>query len=275
MEVTVIVVDNSDNGSGRAVSMAMAPVLPMPSRYIQAHPPNISVARNAGIQASSSEFVAFIDDDEELAPAWLDSVAEGLGRLPCDVLFGPVEAVFEIGERASPAMRKLYSRTLDAEAGTALPPSGPGRNHAVTLGTGNSVFRRSTTLNDPVPFDPAFGRTGGEDYELFCRLQRRGRRFGWLPGAVVSEFVPASRCEEAYLVQRFFTGGRTFAATVARHSGRPRLARWLVRAKAAVQLVTLLPGVLLAHRRPPESGAELRFRLAGVFGKLSLREPVP
>ena len=65
-------------------------------------------------------------------------------------------------------------------------------------------------------FDPAFGKGGGEDYDLFCRLQRRGRRFVWLPEAAAREFVPASRCERAYLRRRFYAGGQAFAAAMAR-----------------------------------------------------------
>lgn len=270
IQLAVVVVDNSDDGSGRAVSMDMGAVLPVPLRYVEAHPPNISIARNAGVRASSSEFVAFIDDDEELAPDWLDQVAKALGELSCDVLFGRVNAVFEIGEPTSPSMKSVYSRRLDAETGTTLLASGPARSRAIALGTGNSIFRRSTTLTDPLPFDPAFGRAGGEDYELFCRLQRRGRRFGWLPDAMVSEFVPAARCEEPYLIRRFFAGGQAYAAAVARNSRRPRLTRWRLRAKAAAQLGTLLPGMLLGPWRSAAARAELRFRLAGVLGKLSL-----
>jgi succinoglycan biosynthesis protein ExoM len=42
---------------------------------VSAHPANIAVARNAGITATDSAFVAFVEDDQQLDPGRLEAVA--------------------------------------------------------------------------------------------------------------------------------------------------------------------------------------------------------
>jgi succinoglycan biosynthesis protein ExoM len=145
-----------------------------------------------------------------------------------------------------------------------------GKTIGVTLASANSIFRRATTLIEPDPFDIAFGKSGGEDYDLFCRLQRRGCRLGWLPAARVRDFVPTSRCDGAYLRRRFFAGGQTYAAAVAGASRYPTAMRWWLRVKAALQFVALAVLAPIHARRGRDALIDYSCRLAGVLGKLSL-----
>lgn len=273
--LSVVVVDNSDDGNALPFVTAMQGRVPYRLVAIGAHPANISVARNAGIAAASSEIVAFIDDDQCLEPDWLHAVADGLAHYPYDVLFGHVTPLMETPERADAFVRAFFSRHLDAPAGHELFATGARKTRAMPLATNNCIFRRAATLTDPVPFDPAFGNGGGEDFELFCRLQRRGCRFGWLPDAKAFEFVPANRCEPDYLSRRFFAGGQAYANAVAMNSAFPALERWRQRAIALAQSVLLLASLPMRHARGPEARRQLRYHLAGIRGKLSLRQLEP
>ena len=116
----VVVVDNSDSGSARAVVEGLSTGAPIPVAYVTAHPPNISVARNVGCRASRGAAVAFLDDDQELAPGWLASVLDGLDRLPHDVFFGPITPIYEAPEAVTPAARALFVRASDRPAGDDL-----------------------------------------------------------------------------------------------------------------------------------------------------------
>ncbi|GLK68838.1 glycosyltransferase family 2 protein [Hansschlegelia plantiphila] len=266
---TIVVADNSDGGSAEAVVQRLRAESPFEIIYVQAHPANISVARNAGIAASASPAFAFIDDDQEARDGWLEAVAEGLAAHPHDIFLGRVGAVFEDPSKATDAMRNLFSRELDGPAGLDLFAMGPQKTPGITLATNNSVFRRAATITGAKPFDPAFGQAGGEDLDLFCRLQARGVRFGWLPEARVLEYVPARRCEAGYLNRRFYAGGQAYAAAVARSSRNPALARWTLRIKAAAQAVLLACAAPAYILRGRAARADYAFRWAGVLGKLS------
>ena len=271
----VYVIDNSDDGSAATVVAEAASACPFPMHWLEAHPANISVARNAGINASDQPFVAFIDDDEICEAGWLQAVSHALHTTTHDVLFGRVIVDFENPDLPTKAVKQLFSREPALTDGHALYAFGPNKISSITLATCNSLFRRATTLTDETPFDDAFGVGGGEDYDLFCRLQRRGRSFGWLPAATVREFVPSARCEGRYLRRRFYAGGQAFAAAIARNSDAMRLTRWSVRLQAVAQGALLLTQLPLAAARGRESLADYGYRWAGVLGKLSFGEIYP
>ncbi|HSP24294.1 MAG TPA: glycosyltransferase, partial [Saliniramus sp.] len=263
----------SDGGSACDTVRRIARGAALPLRYVAAHPANIAVARNAGLAATTAPIVAFIDDDQELEPGWLQAVLDGLEKYPHDVFFGPVAAVFEAGARSEMA-RTLFHQSMDAPAGTDMFAINRPRSQTYPLSTGNSIFRRRILPDGPV-FDPRYGASGGEDFFLFCQLQRRGARFGWLPGARVGEYVPPHRCEEGYIVDRTFAGAQQYAAATIETSPRPQLTQAIIAAKAMVQFLLLAPmlAARLARRLPLST--EYRVRLAGVRGKLFWRKLHP
>jgi succinoglycan biosynthesis protein ExoM len=238
--INVYVVDNSDEGDAEKIVAEEAADSPLPMRWLAAHPANISVARNAGVRAGREDFVAFIDDDQTLEPFWLTALFHAIANPEADAWLGRVDGVFESPEQTTAAARGLFSRQLDEASGFELFAFGPKKLATISLATNNAIFRRATTLTDAQVFDPDFGKGGGEDYDLFCRLQRRQKRFFWLKEAAVREFVPAARCRRAYLRRRFYAGGQAFAAAIARGAKNPQASRWIIRAKALVQVAWLI-----------------------------------
>ena len=274
--LSVVVVDNSDDSNAIPLLEGMQSGFPWPLEAIAAHPANISVARNAGVAAASSaDIVAFIDDDQKLDRGWLVAVMDAVEKHPHDVFFGKVDAQLETPERAGKTVRTLFSRQMDAPTGHEMFAMGPNKTKVVALATNNSIFRRATTLTDDVPFDPAFGNGGGEDFDLFCRLQRRGRRFAWLAEARAIEHVPASRCDPDYVAPRLYAGGQAYALAVSINSPVPVLERWRQRLIAVIQLGLMVPIWLRHINSTPAERAEVRFRTAAILGKLSFRTLKP
>ncbi len=263
----VVVVDNSDSGSARAVTETIAAGASIPIAYVTAHPPTIALARNAGCGASRGAAVAFLDDDQTVAPGWLAAVRDGLARLPHDVFFGPITPAYEAPEAVTPPANALFVRADGGHAGRDLVAFDRPDTQTFVLSTANSVFRRATALPGPKPFDADFGQCGGEDLELLCRLQRAGRRFGWLPEAGASDFVPRHRCGAPYLVRRHFAGGQAFAAALIRTSPTPGLDGAILMLKAVLQ-VLLLPASAVSMLRRPALGRSAAIHAAGVLGKL-------
>jgi succinoglycan biosynthesis protein ExoM len=275
LSLEVVIVDNSDDNNARPTVDAARDWMPYPISMVVAHPANISVARNAGVKAALSEIVAFMDDDQTLEKDWLIAVWDGLAKYPHDVLFGAVSPVAERPELVDASVEQLFSRQMPFEAGQDLVPMGRAKTRGISLATNNSVFRRASTFFEDQPFNPAFGNGGGEDFDLFCRLQRKGCRFGWLPAAKAIEYVPAKRCNSRYLEQRFYAGGQAYAMAVSINNDRPRLERWRQRLLASIQFGLLMLSMPKAYFGGPELWLAWRYRVAGILGKLSFRKLLP
>ncbi|MEH3145245.1 MAG: glycosyltransferase family 2 protein [Methylobacterium frigidaeris] len=270
--VEVIVVDNSPRESARAAVQAAGRDFPVPLRYVAARPANIAVARNAGAAAAGGAFVAFLDDDQEVSRGWLGAVLGAARQQPHDILFGAVLPRFAEPSSENEPARAMFSRVCAAPTGT--PVLARRRTHPFVPGTGNSVFRRSTALAAPHPFDPRFGECGGEDLHLFLRLERDGRRFAWLSGAEVVEVVPAQRCTRDYLATRHFAGGQAYAAAMIDTSPAPALSALRIELSGRAQLAALALAGLL---RPGDEAEETvrTLRIAGARGKLARRSLLP
>ncbi len=67
----VIVVDNASKGpETREVALAAG------VRYVREDRPGLDIARNTGLLAARSDFVAYTDDDTELHPRWLERLVD-------------------------------------------------------------------------------------------------------------------------------------------------------------------------------------------------------
>src|SRR5690606_22133994 len=102
-KVGVIIADNDDEPSARDLVIAMMDELQIPVHYIHAPARNISLARNACLDASRARFVAFIDDDETATKEWLVRLVKAAEGSRADVVLGPVRAGY--GEDAPVWMR--------------------------------------------------------------------------------------------------------------------------------------------------------------------------
>ncbi len=219
----VVVADNSLDGYAAEVVAAVRADLPaggVPIRVVTASPPNISLARNAGLRAAAAPLVAFLDDDLAVEPGWLDALVGVLAATGADAALGPVRPVFPAGSPPDwDPTGARFTRVLAKPTGTPIEANGP--KAGLVISTASSIWRAATCFTDAEPFDPSFGG-GGEDLELFVRLRRRGVRFVWCAEAGVHETIPASRMELAYQRLRVYCGSQQFSAVTIRHaSSRP------------------------------------------------------
>jgi succinoglycan biosynthesis protein ExoM len=214
----VVIADNSPSGHARTLALELA-AHGAPVRWIEAAPPNISVARNAGLSAARGELVAFLDDDLVVEPGWLDHLVDTLERAGADVAVGPVRPRFAAGSAPDwdPAGGR-FTRSLDLPSGSLIRAGGKRKPDGFAISTASSLWRRATCFSDPEPFDPAFGASGGEDLDLFLRLERRDRRFVWCAEAGVWEMIPASRTGIRYQAMRSYSGGQVFVGATIRYT---------------------------------------------------------
>jgi hypothetical protein len=133
-------------------------------------------------------------------------------------------------------------------------------------GSGNVLIARSCFAELTRPyFDPAFALTGGEDRDFFTRLNRAGKRFAWADDAVCYAFVPASRANLRWILQRAYRIGNSDMRVFLKYA--PDFAD---RAKETAKIAgAILSFPLLAVAAFPSAETRLRplCRLFRAFGK--------
>lgn len=209
----IIVVDNDAGRSGEpAIRRAAAEGLRV--RYFVEPLRGIARARNRAVAPAGGEFVAFVDDDEEVEPGWLLNLCDEVRRHGADGGVGPVVPRFH--ERTPRWLIEggFFERPRPA-TGTALSSRG--------LRTGNALIRRRALLALHGPFDERYALSGGEDTDLFVRLIADGGRFIAVDSAVVHEHLSPNRTRMRYLLRRRFLVGMGSARF--HRSREPELAR--------------------------------------------------
>ena len=202
----LVIADNDDTDSAREVVARAAASLPFPCHYIHAPARNISLARNACLDAATqrgADWILSLDDDETVQPDWLIELMEAVIRGDADGGFGTVQAIY-------PQDAPAWVSALD------LHSSHPEHYGKVWLKTGNSgnvALRWHGMPWSDQRYDLSRGVTGGEDTEFFLRLSGMGVRLLAAPRAVGTEPVPPTRQTLEWLAVRRYRMGQTHIVT--------------------------------------------------------------
>lgn len=195
--VQVRVADNDAEPSARPIIDTCATSLPV--AYVHAPARNISIARNACLDSSDAEFVAWLDDDEIVDKAWLRHLFETLMSKKYDAVFGPAIAVY-------PHDAPNHIANGDFHSNRPVERHGEVR----TGHTCNALVDMRRVSTRALRFDVAKGRTGGEDTDYFHRLWKTGSQFGICDNAKVYEDVAQARLRPGWLMRRSFNAGHVF-----------------------------------------------------------------
>jgi GT2 family glycosyltransferase len=164
----IIVVDGSANGTAAILGDHRV-------RNITERRRGVAYARNAGIEASRSEVVAFTDTDCAVSTDWLREIVEPFG----DPAVGCVGGAIVPYPPETSAQRYAARRMSHSQL---RPMSHPARPFAMTP---NAAFRREALVRVG-GFDTRFPGGGWEDADLCWRLTREiGFRVCYAPRAVV------------------------------------------------------------------------------------------
>jgi succinoglycan biosynthesis protein ExoM len=227
VQINVIVADNDVTPSAQARVEVSAQDLGLDVRYVHAPAQNISVARNACIEASDAPWFAFMDDDEVAAPDWIERLLAA--RDGADVIFGVARARY--GSTAPRWMVQVDLHSNDA-----------GREKRLVSGyTSNVLIRRAIVDAHRLRFDPALGRIGGEDTIFFYDLYRLGARLKYAADALVMEDVEPHRQNLRWILRRRYRAGQTHAHLIDRFHPDQALANLaMASAKALYSLVVAI-----------------------------------
>ncbi len=198
-----IIVDNDPAGSAKQTVERWVSRLPGVV-YVAERNTGLSTARNAAVSqaiANNSDWLAFIDDDEESSPAWLTQLAETQRATDADAVVGNTVFAFE----TTPPKWLAGSGVYDFE-----PDVGNGAD-TTYLSTNNLLLRTALVDTLGALFDERFSKTGGEDHHLGHRLVRGGYKVVQSAHGLTTEWVPADRMDVAVVLKRLQRDGNTLA----------------------------------------------------------------
>lgn len=198
-DAAIVIVDNDPEGTARETCERLAPSLRWPLKYVIERQRGIAYARNAALTgAADADWIAFIDDDEVPDPAWLETLIATQKEYDADVVGGPVLSYFP-----QPVPEWLVAGGFFK---ARRRPTGQRLTHAFT---GNVLFRRSIIDELNLRFDVRWALMGCEDRAFFQRVGMAGYKIVWADDAVATEWVPASRVNPAWLIQRHYRVGNS------------------------------------------------------------------
>lgn len=153
-------------------------------------------AQNKTIPEVKGDFIAFLDDDVEVLPKWLEAIHRFFIDFPHDVMQGAILMRPE-DQQNEKLQADLYRfRTMDF-----VNYKKPRGFDILTLTGGNMVVRRRV-FDEVGMFDDRLGPGGfgiSEDVEFARRVIKGGKRIGWEPAAgVYNELDPSRLCEEEF-----------------------------------------------------------------------------
>ena len=170
----------------------------------------LSYARNRGIRESSGEYIAIIDDDERIAPEFIAAYIDLFDTTPDAMAAGgPIVAEYQ-GKR--PRWMSRFTERPIANTmywGDKVKVFPKGR----VPGGGNMALRREAVRRYGV-FDTALGYVGesllgGEECDLFERLQIADAKYYYVPKAVMYHIIPERKLTDEYFERLCSNVGRS------------------------------------------------------------------
>ena len=230
LQVGVIVVNNDVTPELPGLTSVCA-ALPFPVRILHEPRPGKSAALNSGIAASTADYVAILDDDEELSSNWFRILEDALDASGVDFVGGRTLALTPADIPAwIPAGYAAVLGLADCcSEERSYGPTFPG----VLMG-GNAVISRAL-LTRVGPYSPDLGPRldrrlfSCEDEDMYWRLIDAGARGQYLPRLVIYHYIHRDRLRKSYYRAWCFWNGasksvlsRRRRSTVPQVAGVPR-----------------------------------------------------
>ncbi|HVM73238.1 MAG TPA: glycosyltransferase family 2 protein [Anaerolineales bacterium] len=240
----LIVVDNASTDSTGSMAKEFCDTYPSVRYFLETNL-GLAYARNRGWQEAHGEYVAYIDDDCKVPPAWLSAAFRMIEQVRPAAFGGPYYAFYD---SPKPAWFKdeygshVQSNTLrPLQAGEYL--------------DGGNMFLRLDVLQGLGGFNTAYGMKGskvgyGEETELIDRLHTvKDYRVYYSPNVFVYHLVSARKMKLWTNARINFLNGYYFAKIADRSHNNNRLVDAYRILKVLIKIVKSLTWDLLIRNR--------------------------
>ena len=197
MQLPVIVVDNGSSDETKEVVSFYG------CRLICEPEVGLSHARNAGLDAVSTEYVVYLDDDAIPGIEWCDSIIEGIQHYRPDVFGGPYIPYY-LESKPNWFLDEFASAHLELEEGEVP---------AEECFSGGNMGWRVALLREMGGFDPKLGMCGsrmalGEETALQIEMQKNPKiKRCFFSGMLMEHYVHPQKMKVSYIAKRSFQYG--------------------------------------------------------------------
>ena len=240
--VELIVIDNNPNPETEAICQRAAIRLPLKISYFTEERPGITYARNRAIEVAlerGTDFVAFIDDDDQPQPDWLIQLLDRQAVTGADLVFGTwvLDAHMPQWARESGIFRSPVKAKYEHKGGRYGLPGCASTCNALI---GRDILQLVAKAG-PV-FDHTFRFSGGEDKDFFIRARKRGARMASADMSVIYRNHEPDRYTAGGLLKRGFKNGCSQVSMARSHGTAMRVVKLLATALTKLAMsVFLLP----------------------------------
>jgi succinoglycan biosynthesis protein ExoM len=261
-QIEVIVVDNDPTCSAQAFCEQLQLQFKWALKYLSEPQRGISYVRNKAVAEVNADtaFVLFIDDDEVPKPDWVEQLLIVQQEYEADVVAGPSLPFFPAHDVPKWVINGHFFE----------PQRYPNGHLLKYAGTNNVLVRAQILREMDQVFDERFALTGGEDSHLFMRLDQAGYKLVWADLAVVDEWVPKSRTNVKWILQRGYRCYGTYSLCEKELEPLPQV---LVKristgsGRIVIGLISLLPSLFLGKAQSVHALLQI-FRGAGILSGL-------
>jgi hypothetical protein len=271
--VTILVVDNDPDESGRAVVGEVAAASAVQVDYVMEPQPGIPAVRNRAIDIAASrgaKWLAFIDDDSFPDPKWLTVLIDALRREKAQFAGGPI--LFGAPEERMSIWRRFICRGLVASSHRRQWwRTRHGRRNAdnMVITTANWCVDLPWFLGQGLRFDGRFAQSGGSDTAMDRAIRGKGAKVVFELTSVVTEILPAERLTLRYQFLRRMHSGMVRGYQRRSHGRYAQVLRKAITDAAFSLLgaVVLIPTGMLSTLVIPSLGAQLIISAARMAGR--------
>ena len=172
--------------------------------YILEKKLGLSTVRNTSVELAvktNPDWICFLDDDQFVGRDWLITYHNIIQTNSADVYSGKLNYVLpnNIQPENLPIWFKFPYTYFEF----------PDRTIFDSTRTGNTIVKASYFNGQPFEFrfDERFRFTGGEDYELFSRINSCGGVIQYVKDAVANEIIAVDRISIKWMVTKEFSNG--------------------------------------------------------------------